>query len=80
MVSFDQIAWNMMRKYGDGWKEKVVDLVPKRLESWGQNTLGAWTTPDLYLKSTMPYTPIIMPAAKRIEGSVGHWYKYTDCL
>jgi hypothetical protein len=79
MVSFDQIAWNMMRKYGDGWKEKVVDLVPKRLESWGQNTLGAWTTADLYLKSTMPYTPIIMPAAKRIEGSVGHWYKYTDC-
>ncbi len=79
MVSFDQIAWNMMRKYGDGWKEKVVDLVPKRLESWGQNTLGAWTTSDLFLKSTMPYTPIIMPAAKRIEGSEGHWYKYTDC-
>ncbi len=79
MVSFDQIAWNMMRKYGDGWKEKVVDLVPKRLESWGQNTLGAWTTPDLYLRSTMPYTPIIMPGAKRIEGSEGHWYKYTDC-
>jgi hypothetical protein len=78
MISFDQIAWNMMRKYGDGWKEKVVNLVPKRLESWGQNTLGAWTTPDLYLKSTMPYTPIIMPSAKRIEGSEGHWYKYTD--
>ena len=76
--SFDEIAWNMLRKYGDDWKAKVTDLVPKRLLSWGQNTLGAWTTSDIYLKSTLPYTPIIMINSRKIEGSEGHWYKYTD--
>jgi len=76
--SFDEIAWNLFRKYGDNWKEKVTDLVPKRLSSWGQNTLGAWTTSDIYLKSTLPYAPIIMLNSRKIEGSEGHWYKYAD--
>ena len=76
--SFDEIAWNLYRKYGDNWKEKVTGLVPVRLLSWGQNTLGAWTTSDVYLKSTLPYTPIIMINSRKIEGSEGHWYKYTD--
>jgi hypothetical protein len=76
--SFDEIAWNLFRKYGDGWKEKVTNMVPIRLMSWGQNTLGAWTTSDIYLKSTLPYTPIIMINSRKIEGSKGHWYKYAD--
>jgi len=76
--SFNETGWNLFQKYGENWEELATGLVSKRLESWGQNTLGAWTSPDLFLKSTLPYTPIIMPDAKRIEGSKGHWYKYTD--
>jgi hypothetical protein len=76
--SFNETGWNLYRKYGGNYKEKAISMVPKRLESWGQNTLGAWTAPDLYLRSTMPYTPIIMIESRKIEGSEGHWYKFTD--
>lgn len=76
--SFDEIAWNMFRKYGAGWKEKVIDLAPVRLLSWGQNTYGAWSSPEIYLKSALPYTPIIMIGSRKLEGSEGHWYKYAD--
>jgi hypothetical protein len=77
-MSFDQIKWNMMQKYGDDWKDIETGLIPKRLESWGQNTLGAWTSSDVYFNSKIPYTPIIMINPRRIEGSEGHWYKYSD--
>ena len=76
--SFNETGWNLYRKYGDNYKEKAISLIPKRFESWGQNTLGAWTAPDLYLRSMLPYTPIIMIESRKIEGSEGHWYKYTD--
>ena len=76
--SFDEIGWNMLRKYGDNWKEKVIAMAPERLLSWGQNTFGAWTSPEIFLESKLPYTPIIMIGSRKLEGSEGHWYKYAD--
>jgi hypothetical protein len=76
--SFDEISWNMMRKYGTNWKEKVIDLASIRLLSWGQNTFGAWTSSEIFLESKIPYTPIIMIGSRKLEGSEGHWYKYAD--
>ena len=76
--SFDEIGWNMLRKYGDNWKEKVIGLAPERLLSWGQNTFGAWTSSEIFLESKIPYTPIIMIGSRKLEGSEGHWYKYAD--
>ncbi len=76
--SFDEIGWNMLRKYGDSWKEKVIDMASVRLLSWGQNTFGAWTSEEIYLESKIPYTPIIMIGSRKLEGSEGHWYKYAD--
>ncbi len=76
--SFDEIGWNMMHKYGDSWKTKEINLAPVRLFSWGQNTLGAWTSPEIFLESKIPYTPIIMIGSRKLDGSEGHWYKYAD--
>lgn len=76
--SFDEIGWNMLRKYGDSWKEKVIEMAPIRLLSWGQNTFGAWTSEEIFLQSKIPYTPIIMIGSRKLEGSEGHWYKYAD--
>jgi hypothetical protein len=76
--SFDEIGWNMLRKYGETWKEKVIEMAPVRLLSWGQNTFGAWTSPEIFLESKIPYTPIIMIGSRKLEGSEGHWYKYAD--
>ena len=76
--SFDQTGWNMQRKYGDDWRKKIADLAHERLANWGQNSMGAWSSPDIYLESKTPYTPIIMIRSRKIEGSKGHWTKYSD--
>jgi hypothetical protein len=68
----------MMRKYGENWKSQGIDLASKRMGSWGMNTYGAWTSPEVFLNGRVPYAPIIMIASKRLEGSVGHWYKFID--
>ena len=78
MKSFDFIAWNMMQKYGEDWKEQGIELAARRLGGWGQNTFGAWTSPEVFLPGKVPYAPIIMIGSKRLEGSTGHWYKFID--
>jgi hypothetical protein len=76
--SFDVLGWNMQLKYGDNWKETVSGLAPRRLGSWGFNTMGAWSSRDIYMKSTVSYAPILSIKARKIEGSEGHWAKYSD--
>lgn len=78
VTTFDQTGWNAYRKYGDGWAERAKDAVRERLLSWGMNTIGAWSSLDICLKSRTPYTPVVMTDSRRIEGSAGHWYKFPD--
>jgi hypothetical protein len=77
-VSFNQTGWNHYQKYGENWKEIGNLLALKRLASWGENTVAAWSSPDIFLKSQIPYTPIVMIHSNKIEGSQGHWYKFPD--
>lgn len=77
-VSFNQTGWNLYRKYGKNWKEEGNALALERLASWGENTVAAWSSPGIFLKSEIPYTPIVMIHSKKIEGSKGHWYKFPD--
>jgi hypothetical protein len=77
-VSFNQTGWNLYKKYGENWKDIAGSLALKRLTSWRDNTIAAWSSPDIFLKDQIPYTPIVMINSKKIEGSKGHWCKFPD--
>jgi hypothetical protein len=77
-TSFNQTAWNLYKKYGDTWKKKADENIPRRIRSWGLNSLGAWSSPEIFLKSIVPYAPIISSGSRKLEGSEGHWTKFPD--
>jgi hypothetical protein len=54
-------AWNprqknLQKKYGENWKQEIVDLMHRRLHVWGVNTLGNWSSSDFYQVDRTPYT------------------------
>ena len=40
-------TWNLYRRFGQDWYNKWMDLTVRRMESWGLNTIGNWSDPDL---------------------------------
>jgi hypothetical protein len=54
--TFNFYAANLQRKYGDDWRVQWRATTIARLKSWGFNTIGNWSTPELYLSKQMPYT------------------------
>jgi hypothetical protein len=48
-------ALNLFRIHGDQWREISNDLIHKRIRSWGMNTIGNWSAPDIYMKRQTPY-------------------------
>jgi len=46
---------NLQKKYGDKWEQLEAEQCLARLESWGMNTIGNWSSPDIYKKRKMPY-------------------------
>ena len=41
-------TWNLQRRHGDEWGTKWIDLLVRRLESWGLNTIGNWSDSRLW--------------------------------
>ena len=75
--TFSFYGWNMLRKYGPKWEETFFEMTPKRLRSWGFNTLGCWAEPKLERSGTMPYTTWVFYQAPRIRGAAG-WKPFPD--
>lgn len=75
---FDWGHANAFRKYGKDWKEKVADVSHRRLASWGFNTIGNWSSGDVYLKRRTPYTVAIHFGGKDLEASEGYWARFRD--
>jgi len=48
--------WNLYRRYGDDFKEKACDMVVKRMNRWGLNTIGNWSSPNVYNLNRIAYT------------------------
>src|SRR5205814_1776599 len=72
---------NLKRKYGDAadWRERFVNATHDRLASWGFNTIGNWSDPDVYLKRKTPYTlPLASWGEKPLRGGEGYWKKFAD--
>lgn len=63
-VSF--LTVNLIRTFGDQWKEAWQEIVRKQLKEYGFNTIANWSVPDLGRELKMPYvTEIGFPDTKR---------------
>jgi hypothetical protein len=67
---FNYSGANLYRKYGDQWKEKAIDNISKRLKSWGINSFGNWSDPEIYLRmeNRIPYTVALSPNWPKVDG------------
>lgn len=47
-------TWNILRKYQDlqKWRERIF----RRLPSWGYNTIGNWSEPEILRQAKIPFT------------------------
>lgn len=58
LLSYSHRTQNLMIKYGDSYKTPWLDMVRKRLSSWGINTVGIDSTGSL-LDNKLPYTIVL---------------------
>jgi hypothetical protein len=40
-------TWNLFRRYGDAYPEKSKDMIIRRMDQWGLNTIANWSSPDV---------------------------------
>ena len=71
-------AANLLRKYGEDWKQEFADITHRRLRSWGMNTIANWSSSEIYLMRKTPYVVAIHAGGPSIEGSRGIWRKFHD--
>ena len=48
-VNYSYGLWNLYRRYGDDFKAKASEMVFKRMDKWGLNTIANWSSRDLML-------------------------------
>lgn len=73
----DFLKWNLFRKYGSDYENKIVSQTLSRFRSWGVNTIGAWSDERLYGKK-IPYTVILHPWSPTLNASQGHYGSLPD--
>ncbi len=59
---------NLIRTFGDQWKEKWQKMTANRLRGWGFNTVGNWTELDFCKQSRLPYV-IPLDRFKKFPGT-----------
>ena len=73
---FDIQQANLYRKYGPDYRDAVAQVSHQRLHSWGFNTIGNWSAPQVYLLHETPYTvPINSPSVSVMKGTDGHSFQ-----
>jgi len=70
---------NLFRKYGETWREASMEKIHQRMRSWGFNTIGNWSDPDIYLKGKTPY---VLTAYTQKTGEISDPYQtgYREAL
>jgi hypothetical protein len=60
--------WNLEKKFGKkDFTDDYYDLVLKRFDSWGLNTIGNWSAGELVRKSRKPYVISVLERAKGVK-------------
>jgi len=49
-------SWNLFRRYGESFREKANEMVIKRMDAWGLNTIANWSSPAVYGLNKKAYT------------------------
>jgi len=76
--AFNFSGANMLRKYGENWREVTAERIHKRLRSWGINTIGNWADGRVYNLRKTPYVVSVGFSSKPLQGSEGYWGKFRD--
>jgi hypothetical protein len=58
---FDHLKANLIRQFGPTYAQTMVGLDNDRMQSWGLNTIGAWSDDRVIAQRRVPYTAIIHP-------------------
>jgi hypothetical protein len=71
----DYLRKNLKLKYGEDWQKKSAEITFRRLKSWGLNTIGPWSDPDLTRQQRMPYTVFLSSHSSdgRIDPNSSAW-------
>ncbi|MCZ7643983.1 MAG: beta-galactosidase [Planctomycetota bacterium] len=69
---------NLLRKYGADWGAAYAGVSHRRLRSWGLNTIGNWSDPEIYLRRKTPYVVAVHFGGKPLAGSEGYWGQFRD--
>ncbi len=70
---------NLVRKHGDGWREKYRELAHRRLRAWGVNTIGNWSSVDICKLRKTPYTLCLdTRGTPRRKDTDGRWGPLPD--
>lgn len=48
-------SWNLQRRHGPQWTGKWIDLILRRLDDWGLNTIGNWSDVHLWDRHKKAY-------------------------
>jgi len=69
---------NLLRKYGQDWRQQHAEIAHRRLRSWGMNTIANWSDQGIYLMRKTPYVVSVNFGGMKLEGSEGYWGKFRD--
>jgi Beta-galactosidase len=73
--AFDFYTANLQRKFGADWRRRWRDETLARLTSWGFNTIGNWSDPELSALQRLPYTAPLSPEGEYATVSSGEdWW------
>ena len=69
-TTYNFLQANLYRKYGSQWQQKATRKSLQRLKSWGLNSFGNWSDPNIYMttENRVPYTVPIDPAWPKADG------------
>jgi len=76
--TYDFSAANLMRKYGENWREIFGELVHKRLRSWGLTTIANSSDLKICHLQKTPYCDRFELKSPDIAGSHDGWWKFKD--
>jgi hypothetical protein len=77
-LSMNFYAANALTKYGTDWEADSQGIAHDRLQSWGMNTIGAWSDEDVYLQGRTAYTIVLFPTNPSLINGSSTFPDYFD--
>lgn len=77
--TFNFYSANLLRKYGNDWRDVWRDTAYARLRTWGFNTIGNWAVGDVLAHTPLPFTVNLSNSGvPPVAGAVGFWGNMMD--